>query len=531
MQNFIPLAVLLLASFTLAATQSDQPIWLSPTNVNTSEDLSEQFPTLGVWTNISVGSGARGLAPLFLMDSKKTLWIMFGQVATTDSTYDAMTVWNYNPKTDLYRWVSGPGNATTQLRNPGQLGVPSPINFPGGVRYTTGAIDHNDNIWFMTTLSCCELWMFNTTSYLFTRVFGPANGVNYGSTPGQPGQDVSPGHVMGACFAADSSNNLWMIGGFSGSYMLNRVWRFNTSSLLWTFIGGNTTAGVNVNTVWGRNAYFGARWVPGCDIDESDRIWIFGGYSIQQTVKNGFFNDVWSFDTKTKEFQLEFGSSTSFRSGPAVVSDDFNTGNHPPSKQYPTLVDRKDGTLIMTGGWGTLTSGVAPAADAVLQNDVWLFNKTLKQWKLIYGDPTKDHLPGNFTHYRTPGSTMPGRYQQGRAKGMSLDGDLFIVGGVTGTVDVPIFLNDMWLIPFDQCASPTSHKCSSDAQCIEEMIGYSCQCNEGFVGDGFECTAVVPPQAPIAEQPVSTPNKTTAASGKLTASLLILSLICLALMN
>jgi hypothetical protein len=280
-----------------------------------------------------------------------------------------------------------------------------------------------------------------------------------------------------------------------------------TSSLLWTFIGGNTTAGVNVDTVWGRNAYFGARWVPGCDIDESDRIWIFGGYSIQQTVKNGFFNDVWSFDTKTKEFQLEFGSSTSFRSGPAVVSDDFNTGNHPPSKQYPTLVDRKDGTLIMTGGWGTLTSGVAPAADAVLQNDVWLFNKTLKQWKLIDGDPTKDHLPGNFTHYRTPGSTMPGRYQQGGAKGMSLDGDLFIVGGVTGTVDVPIFLNDMWLIPFDQCASPTSHKCSSDAQCIEEMIGYSCSCNEGFVGDGFECTLPQPPSAvPPIESPLPVPE-------------------------
>jgi hypothetical protein len=62
MQNIVPLAVLLLASLTLAATQSDQPIWLSPTNVNTSdfinwiikltrsvgEDLSEQFPTLGV---------------------------------------------------------------------------------------------------------------------------------------------------------------------------------------------------------------------------------------------------------------------------------------------------------------------------------------------------------------------------------------------------------------------------------------------------------------------------------------------------
>ena len=147
---------------------SDFINWIIKLTRSVGEDLSEQFPTLGVRTNISVGSGARGLAPLFLMDSKKTLWIMFGQVVTTDSTYDAITVWNYNPNTDLYRWLSGPGNATTQLRNPGQLGVPSPDNHPSSILEPTATIDHNDNTWFMSSYVCCEFWMFNTTSHYFT---------------------------------------------------------------------------------------------------------------------------------------------------------------------------------------------------------------------------------------------------------------------------------------------------------------------------------------------------------------------------
>ena len=91
---------------------------------------------------------------------------MFGSRTSRAGTY-LMTVWNYDPKLDLYRWVAGTSNSTTYLRNPGEFRVPSKNNYPGAVEYVQAAIDHNDNIWFTTTVDCCELWMFNTTSYLF----------------------------------------------------------------------------------------------------------------------------------------------------------------------------------------------------------------------------------------------------------------------------------------------------------------------------------------------------------------------------
>jgi hypothetical protein len=517
--NALLCTVLLFFSCALAAP-AIEPIWLSPTNskYDSPADYREQFPERGVWTNISVGAASRGENPFLLMDSKQTLWILFGN-RDGDRELEAylITVWNYDPKTDLYRWVAGPGNSTTYLRDPGQLGVPSEDSWPGGVIYTTATIDHNDNIWFVTS---AELWMFNTTSYLFTRIQGLSGETDYPSygTPGQPGQDVYPGDIDGVSLVTDSQNNLWLYGGYSLSIrsFSNQVWHFNTTSWLWTFVSGNNYT--TTDSSWGENPFLGGRWLPGFDVDEDDRIWIVGGSG----TPYGQFSDVWSFDTKTAQWRLESGSAANRNNGPKITSDDFHAGNFPPGKEGASLVNRKDGTLVLISGGGHIED----EGDFGAQNDVWLFNKTLKQWKLIYGEPSQRQLFGNFTHYRTPGSVMPARYYHGGANGLNVDGDVFVQGGTNDAQSVA--LKDMWLIPFDQCASTTSHKCSSDAQCIEEMIGYSCSCNEGFVGDGFECTAVVPPQAPIEQQPVGAPNKTNAASGlKLVTSSFILSLISL----
>lgn len=444
----------------------------------------EQFPEQGVWANISVGAGARAEVPFLVMDSNKTLWIMFGSRTSRAGTY-LMTVWNYDPKLDLYRWVAGTSNSTTYLRNPGELRVPSKDNYPGAVEYVQAAIDHNDNIWFTTTVDCCELWMFNTTSYLFTRMNGLYNETSkpsYGSTPGQPGDDVFPGYIEGACFVTDSQNDLWLVSGWNtNSIATSSVWHFNATSLRWTFKYGNMTQ--SVATEWGANPVFGGRWSPGCDIDENDQVWLFGGWS-----KGIDYSDMWSYDTRTNHWQLEYGSEVNFNNNATVVSDDYHANNMPNAREGPALVDRRDGTLILVGG-----GGIANVDDWGGLNDVWLFNKTLKQWKLIYGDPFMIEHPGNFTHYRTPGSVMPGRFYQGVTSGLNLDGDVFFVGGeINNNV---LGRKDIWLVPHDQCSSITN-KCDTHAQCSEEMIGYSCQCRDGFTGNGFTCTAVAPPQSP-----------------------------------
>jgi hypothetical protein len=47
----------------------------------------------------------------------------------------------------------------------------------------------------------------------------------------------------------------------------------------------------------------------------------------------------------------------------------------------------------------------------------------------------------------------------------------------------------------DECAAGT-HTCSADATCTNVAPGFSCACNDGFTGDGMDCTAVDDPDPP-----------------------------------
>ncbi len=236
----------------------------------------------GVWATIDVGAGSRGAAPSVLMDSKGILWILFGAQRRDGSTaYDLFNVWNYNPKTDQYRYVwgsSATGATGVNPRNPGDLRVASVTNHPGNIRNGGATIDNNDNIWLTTWRANGELWMFNTSSWVFTRMFG-LDGVNdvpsLGANPGQPGEDVWPGKVQGPCLLSDSQNNLWMLGGAgSDGPPNNAVWHFNTTSNLWTYIYGSVTA----QSITHIATFYGGVWLGGCFMDDNDRVWLFGGY-------------------------------------------------------------------------------------------------------------------------------------------------------------------------------------------------------------------------------------------------------------
>ena len=145
---------------------------------------------------------------------------------------------------------------------------------------------------------------------------------------------------------------------------------------------------------------WGGRWFPAATIDEEDRIWIFGGYGIQPngSIYNEqlTWGDMWSFDTKTLEWRVEWGNESSFLTdGSVAVPDAFDIGNYPSTRDGPLMVDRQDGTLLVGGGYvGFL---------GLRLNDYWLFNKTSKLWKLVYGNLEGD-AANEWTNYQTEGS-------------------------------------------------------------------------------------------------------------------------------
>ena len=42
----------------------------------------------------------------------------------------------------------------------------------------------------------------------------------------------------------------------------------------------------------------------------------------------------------------------------------------------------------------------------------------------------------------------------------------------------------------DECLTTADNNCSSDGKCINMAGGFTCACNNGFSGDGVNCTGV-----------------------------------------
>src|SRR4029078_700732 len=92
----------------------------------------------------------------------------------------------------------------------------------------------------------------------------------------------------------DSANNLWLFGGYNLIGSLNDLWRFDLSTLEWTWMKGSTglgqpgvygTLGVsNVhNTPGARCSY--AKWKDG-----AGNFWLFGGFD--PGISGATYNDV-----------------------------------------------------------------------------------------------------------------------------------------------------------------------------------------------------------------------------------------------
>lgn len=487
-------------------------------------DYLEDFSApKGAWATIEVGTGSRGEAFPVIMDSKGTLWI-FGGTRNTGSPQYLFAVWNYNPKTDQYRWVWN--SEMTNPRNPGELGVPAETNHPGGLAFTGAVIDNNDNIWFTSYIYPGELWMFNTTSWTFVRVQGLAETetktLSIGANPGQPGEDVWPGYVEGQCMVLDSQNNLWMLTGFNVD-VTNTVWHFNMTSKLWTFISGDITASTDPHNT----TYFGGAWGIGCDIDDNDRVWIYGGWGYYApSYDRDDYGNMWTYDTRVKrEWEFESGGEYTLKRPPQVVSDDYSADNYPGASDNSLLIDRLDGTLmLLPGGSYNARDGEWTQSD-----EVWLYSKSLKQWKLVHGNISAPIGYGVYSNYREPGSVYPHSLYFGRQSSRNFYGDALIVGG--GSYDDDWWRKDMWIIPQDQCAN-NLHNCDINADCVEEMVGFSCACKEGYSGDGVTCTDAEPvaspmtssPEsaAPVANAPVSVNTPKTSSATSVFGSLLFL---------
>jgi len=311
-------------------------------------DLWKYNPTTGMWTWVSGSNlanalsayGSQGVASPSNMpgardsavswtDHSGNFWFFGGcqPLAGNNACYNDL--WEYNPTTGNWTWVSGSSSAYAAGVY-GTLGVPSAANVPGSRNNANSWTDAAGNFWLfggngsdstgeINYGDLNDLWKYSPTTGLWTWVGGSevrgAAGI-YG-VQGVASSTNQPGARVYAISWTDSSGNLWLYGGFvyiqpptcpttqgcnylgPAFYYGNDLWEYSPTTGMWVWVGGSNqaesvvanygTLGVSSPTNMPGSRSHSATWA-----DSSGNLWLFGGTSYVNSEPN-VFNDLWVY--------------------------------------------------------------------------------------------------------------------------------------------------------------------------------------------------------------------------------------------
>ena len=321
------------------ASNVDSSLGGSPSGAGagTFNDLWEFNPTTSEWTWVT-GSGSQVAGSYGVYgtqgvpastnvpgsrsdavtwtDSSGNLWLFGGYGSALSGSGLLNDLWEFDPTTKEWTWVSGSNSANAQGVY-GTQGVPAATNVPGARNLAVSWADSNGNFWlFGGNVSSVagsiagglvfnDLWEFNPTTKEWTWVSGSQTAMAEGvyGTEGVPASTNVPGGRELAVSWTDSSGNLWLFGGdgvtTSGLYgFFNDLWKFNPQTMEWTWVSGSSGAG-SWGGVYGTEGVPADNNIPGARngavswTDGSGNLWLFGGEGSADIGVGGFFNDLW----------------------------------------------------------------------------------------------------------------------------------------------------------------------------------------------------------------------------------------------
>lgn len=239
---------------------------------------------------------------------------------------DLSDVWKYNPSTGEWTWVSG-SNSMNQLGVYGTQGVASSTNTPGARRHPMTWKDNSGNFWlfggygydaFGNEAHLNDLWKYDVSGGTWTWVSG-SNGVNqYGvyGTLSVGSTTNTPGGRYGSMTWKDAGGNFWMFGGSgyssSNTGELNDIWKYNPSTNQWTWIKGSSAAAqsstLGTQTIPSSTVTPGGRRFSAVWSDNSDIVYIQGGFGYSTNTYVAQLNDVWKYSMSSNQWAFIRGA-------------------------------------------------------------------------------------------------------------------------------------------------------------------------------------------------------------------------------
>jgi len=318
-----------------------------------------------------------------------------------------------------------------------------------------------------------DLWKYDIKTNVWTLIKDGDDFGYFGEKGVANAYNVPPAR-RDAVSWTDNEGNFWMFGGNGNADpwedVLNDLWKFDPTTLMWTWMGGFEGGYVDGMPVYGAKGEFSPEYWPGATengagwADAQGNFWLLGGaygmyyfwkydtktnmwammgnqapYSGQAMSGksiDGFLwlyysNSIWKYDIQN-DVWINLGSKT-----PSYgIKGEANTFNWPPLRHNTHFWIDKEGMFWMLGGGIKNDYSFYPKYGLAeyLYNDLWMYNPTTHQWTWMGGDNTINQ-PGV---YGTLGETAPENKPGARMDGLSwVDnlGNLWLYGG-NGDFDI-----------------------------------------------------------------------------------------------
>jgi N-acetylneuraminic acid mutarotase len=364
-------------------------------------------------------------------------------------------LWRYDINLDEWVWLSG-STASNQPGVYGTLAVGSTTNSPGSRNGSASWTDLNGDLWLFggfgygqSTISGTgdlqDLWKYTVADNKWMWVSGAKNVStpgNYG-TQGVAAPTNTPGPRHNPVTWVDNSGNLWMFGGYgltnsSSPGYLNDLWKFDVTTLTWTWVSGNSTTMVNgtygtkgvsssINKPGGRQS--SVAWK-----DNSNNLWVFGGFGRPSTSVNTELNDLWKFDMNTLQWTWITGSNVGGTSSSYGIKGAPSTTNTPGARKSSSGWEDGNKFWLFGGSYGTNYN-----------NELWMYDVNSNKWTWVDGSSSINQNGVYGTKNLFASNNIIGSRHRASAT-KDINGKFILFGGYGYASADFGYLNDVWRI-------------------------------------------------------------------------------------
>ncbi len=382
-------------------SQTNNWTWVKGDNIGTTPPFNTLAPIYGIKGVASnTNSPGQREEAVTWTDNSGNLWL-FGGYTDYGSWENYNDLWKYNIAANQWTWVSGDStpNAAGVF---GTMGVAAASNKPAARAKAVGWTDLSGNLWLwggadsiLSHASFNDLWKYNTATNEWTWMHGDSLSGQRSTynTLGVPNATCRPGVRMSAFTCTDTAGNLWLFGGIgritSGIGELNELWKYNPSTNQWTQMRGSQSQiwipgnygskGIPSPSTMPGSRYSGVAW-----IDNSNNIWVFGGYGRghhPDTYVYGKLNDLWKYNITTNQWTWMKGDSSVNAGYIYGIKGVADAANKPGSREGGMGWKDNAGDIWLFAGRSSFNGSY--------YNDLWKYSVVANQWTWVKGDSTR----------------------------------------------------------------------------------------------------------------------------------------------